>query len=187
MQQQYHAGCCTTAALQKKWGLPTSQTPSILIRQYYSTRRGNWQVLGPNGWMCRTLCGWAHSFDTSAPLGYSLHPMTTLTGHIKTRARQLGFDLVGVTEPDRSGDAEFYGDWLGQGYHAEMAYLARQDAIRKRADPRLLFPGTRSILVVGMNYYPGEFPPAQGARGRVSRYAWGVDYHAVMLEAGAAR
>ncbi|MGD2145122.1 MAG: tRNA epoxyqueuosine(34) reductase QueG [Anaerolineae bacterium] len=107
--------------------------------------------------------------------------MKTLTKHIKTRARQLGFDLVGVTEPDPSGDAEFYREWLARGFHAGMAYLARQDAIRKRADPRLVFPATRSIVVVGMNYYPGEFPPAQGARGRVSRYAWGVDYHDVIL------
>ena len=107
--------------------------------------------------------------------------MTTLTRHIKTRARQLGFDLVGVTQPDRSSDAAFYHDWLAQGFHAEMAYLARQDTIRKRADPRLVFPAARSIVVVGMNYYPGEFPSVQGARGRVSRYAWGVDYHDVML------
>jgi epoxyqueuosine reductase len=107
--------------------------------------------------------------------------MTTLTRDIKTRARQLGFDLVGVTGPDRSGDAEFYSNWLAQGFHAEMAYLARQDAIRKREDPRLVFPATRSIVAVGMNYYPGEFPPTQGAHGRVSRYAWGVDYHDVML------
>jgi epoxyqueuosine reductase len=42
-------------------------------------------------------------------------------------------------------------------------------------------PETRSIVVVGMNYYPGEFPSAEGHRGRVSRYAWGADYHDVIL------
>jgi epoxyqueuosine reductase len=77
---------------------------------------------------------------------------------------------------------DFYGDWLTRGYYAEMGYLARPDAVAKRADPRRVMPATRSILVVGMNYYSGDFPPSEGLLGRVSRYAWGSDYHEVMLE-----
>jgi epoxyqueuosine reductase len=107
--------------------------------------------------------------------------MTKLTDRIKVQARHLGFDLVGVTQPHRSDHAAFYQDWLARGYHAEMGYLARPDAVRKRVDPRQVMPGTRSIVVLGMNYYPGEFPPTRGPRGRVSRYAWGVDYHDTIL------
>jgi epoxyqueuosine reductase len=107
--------------------------------------------------------------------------MRKLTDRIKIRARQLGFNLVGATQPYPSNHVAFYRDWLAQGYHAGMGYLARLDAIRKRADPRRVMPETRSIIVAGMSYYPGEFPPAEGHRGRVSRYAWGADYHDVML------
>jgi epoxyqueuosine reductase len=42
-------------------------------------------------------------------------------------------------------------------------------------------PETQSIVLTGMNYYPGTFPPTEGSRGRVSRYAWGADYHDVIL------
>lgn len=106
--------------------------------------------------------------------------MSGLTARVKEQARLLGFDLVGVTRPAPSSHADFYADWLAQGYHAEMGYLARPDAVEKRADPRRIMPEARSIVVVGMNYYPGDFPTAEGLRGRVSRYAWGVDYHDVM-------
>jgi epoxyqueuosine reductase len=108
--------------------------------------------------------------------------MKKLTNRIKARAQQLGFNLVGATRPYPSDHAAFFSDWVAQGYHGEMKYLARPDAIRKRADSRLVMPETRSIIVAGMNYYPGEFPSAEGQhRGRVSRYAWSADYHDVIL------
>lgn len=126
--------------------------------------------------------------------------MNRLANRIKRHAHRLGFDLVGVTDPAPHVHTAFYSDWLAQGYHAEMGYLARPDAFAKRSDPRRIMPETRSIVVVGMNYYldeprssgespsPGEspsssdFPPMEGPVGRVSRYAWGLDYHDVMLE-----
>jgi epoxyqueuosine reductase len=119
---------------------------------------------------------------------------TTLTGEIKERAHRLGFHLVGVTDPVPHVHTAFYRDWLAQGYHAEMGYLARSDAVAKRNDPRRIMPETRSIVVVGMNYYldeirspdqihsPDDSPSTKGLLGRVSRYAWGLDYHQVILE-----
>lgn len=94
----------------------------------------------------------------------------------------MGFDLVGIAEPARSSDMAYYGQWLEEGYHAGMSFLARADAVEKRSDPRRVMAGVQSIVVVGMNYYPGEFPPAARHQGRVSRYAWGADYHHVVLE-----
>jgi epoxyqueuosine reductase len=108
--------------------------------------------------------------------------MEDLTRDVKREALRMGFSLVGVADPSPSAHAARYRDWLVQGYHAEMGYLARPDAVEKRIDPRALMPEVRSIVVVGMNYYPGEFPPSTGCRGRVSRYAWGADYHDVMME-----
>jgi epoxyqueuosine reductase len=65
-----------------------------------------------------------------------------------------------------------------------MAYLERPDAVAKRRDPSLIFPQARSVVVVALNYYQGEYDPkatpAGGERGRVARYAWGDDYHDLM-------
>ncbi len=107
--------------------------------------------------------------------------MVPTGNRIKRHARELGFDLVGITEPDPGPHAGFYSDWLSQGYHAGMSYLARPDAVAKRADPRRIMAETRSILVVGMNYYQGQQPRTESPFGRVSRYAWGADYHEVLL------
>jgi len=120
--------------------------------------------------------------------------MNRLADQIKGQARRLGFDLVGVTDPVPPVHTAFYSDWLARGYYAQMDYLARPDAVAKRSDPRRIMPETRSIVVVGINYYqgdirsPGEIdspadsPPSDRLLGRVSRYAWGLDYHEVILE-----
>jgi epoxyqueuosine reductase len=61
-----------------------------------------------------------------------------------------------------------------------MTWLVRQ--ARKRQDPRLIFPGAGSVLVLGMNYYQGNRPVDSPVKGRISRYAWGKDYHEVLRE-----
>ncbi len=104
-----------------------------------------------------------------------------LTQRIKEKARALGFDLVGVAPVLPSAHGDFYERWLAQGYAGQMAYLSRPDAVAKRRDPRRIMPQARSVVVVALNYYQGSYPsPAGGPRGRVSRYAWGQDYHEVM-------
>lgn len=107
--------------------------------------------------------------------------MNHLTWQVKEEARRVGFTLVGIAEAQPSAHAARYRDWLARGYHGEMDYLARPDAIQKRVDPQVIMPEARSIVVVGMNYYPGDFPSTTQTKGRVSRYAWGVDYHDVMM------
>jgi epoxyqueuosine reductase len=96
----------------------------------------------------------------------------TLEARIKDRARELGFDPVGITTlgPTRTHDA--FVRWLDAGYAGEMAYLAR--GAEKRSDTRLPFAGARSAVVVALNY--GGKQPA----GTVARYARGNDYHDVM-------
>jgi epoxyqueuosine reductase len=102
---------------------------------------------------------------------------------VKTRARALGFDLVGITGAEPSAFAEEYRDWIAQGYAGEMAYLTR--SLHRRLDPRELLPDARSIIVVGMNYYtdavegPGT-PETDPERAVFARYARGDDYHEVM-------
>ncbi len=104
----------------------------------------------------------------------------SLTERVKQRAREDGFDAVGVARAaslDRDGAA--LKAWLGEGRHATMAWMARDPD--KRSDPRRLLPGCRSVIAVAMNYWPGageaEIPPE---RARVALYARGRDYHKVM-------
>ncbi len=106
-----------------------------------------------------------------------------LTRRVKAQARALGFDLVGVTTPDPPPHWAAYQRWVAQGLHGEMAYLARPRNLERRADPRRILPEAQSILVLGVRYPAPESapPPATDLHGRVASYAWGDDYHDVLL------
>lgn len=108
--------------------------------------------------------------------------MASLTERLKARAHEIGFDLIGVATPEPPPHLEVYERWLTRGRHGEMDYLATERARARRADPREILPGCRSIVVVAVNYYPGDEPVEPGDRlaGRVARYARGADYHDVI-------
>ncbi|MCE0497926.1 MAG: tRNA epoxyqueuosine(34) reductase QueG [Methylacidiphilales bacterium] len=95
---------------------------------------------------------------------------------IKSRAIALGFDICGITGADPSSHADFYRQWIADGKAGEMAWLARDP--NRRADPRAVLPGARSLIVAGLN----SWQPQPAGRGRVARYALGDDYHAILLE-----
>ena len=106
----------------------------------------------------------------------------TLTQRIKEKAYSLGFDLIGIAPANRAPHAEAYRRWLNQGYAAEMHWLARNPD--RREDPRQVVPGVQAVVVVGLSYFVLD-PPGDlwrdPARGRIARYAWGLDYHDIML------
>lgn len=97
---------------------------------------------------------------------------------IKQTARELGFDACGIAKATAlTEDAEFMQQWLNNGNHGEMQYLARN--FEKRTDPRVLVPGCKSIVVVLLNYYPENTQPASAPK--IARYAYPeVDYHTVL-------
>jgi epoxyqueuosine reductase len=103
----------------------------------------------------------------------------TLTARLKEQARGLGFSLVGVATVEPSDHLDLYRIWVGDGKHGEMAYLAREDAVARRADLRQTMPAVRSAVVVGHEYFQADSPgvPADPARGVIARYARGQDYH----------
>jgi epoxyqueuosine reductase len=105
-----------------------------------------------------------------------------LTADLKAEAQRLGFDLVGIAPAVPPPRADTLHDWLEAGHAGEMAWLAK-NAIR-RADPRETVPEARSIVVCGVHYRTAEPDPAlwnDPARGQISRYAWGDDYHDILL------
>jgi len=70
--------------------------------------------------------------------------------------------------------------WLAQDMHGEMSYLERQ--ADKRRDLSLVMEDVRSVLILAMNYYVAADSNDDPSRGRISRYAWGGDYHGLMKE-----
>jgi epoxyqueuosine reductase len=106
----------------------------------------------------------------------------TLTERIKQAAFEMGFDLIGIAPAERAPHANAYRRWLTNNYQAGMHWLAR-DADR-REDPRQVMPGAESVVVVGLSYYvldPSGEVWNDPSRGRIARYAWGMDYHDIML------
>jgi epoxyqueuosine reductase len=94
-------------------------------------------------------------------------------------ALALGFDCIGITDPAAIGDAgKHFHSFIEAGGHGDMDWLAARP--ERRADPRVLWPGVRSIIMLGVNYGPDENPLAilqQRSRGAISVYAKGDDYH----------
>jgi epoxyqueuosine reductase len=99
---------------------------------------------------------------------------------LEEKARAAGFDLVGVTraEPLVRGGRRLR-EWQEAGMAADMGYMRRSAELL--SDPRRLQKSARSVVSLGVSYYPGEHPENPGG-GRVARYAWGKDYHVVIKE-----
>ena len=114
---------------------------------------------------------------------HSSHIMTaSLKDALTTEARALGFDCVGVTDPDAIADvAKHFQDFIDQGAHGDMDWLASQP--ERRMDPRMLWANVRSVIMLGVNYGPDDNPLEilkQRTRGAISVYAQGDDYHDVI-------
>jgi epoxyqueuosine reductase len=102
-----------------------------------------------------------------------------LKAALAVEARALGFDSIGVTDPDAiAGVRERLDAFLDAGAHGEMDWLADNPA--RRADPKVMWRDVRSVIMLGVNYGPDENPLAilnQRSRGAISVYAQGDDYH----------
>lgn len=104
---------------------------------------------------------------------------SAVSAEIKQRAVDLGFSKVGIVRAEPLADeAVRLREWLARGYQGEMLWMERDPA--QRTDPNKIFPDARSVVVVAMNYYTPHEHKESCATGKVSRYAWGDDYHDVM-------
>lgn len=104
------------------------------------------------------------------------------TDSIKAKAYEIGFDLVGVSSANPHPHIEFYNQWTAKGYQGTMDWMVRHS--EKKADPQKILPGVKSLLVCGLSYnkpYPRSTETNQEGRGWISNYAWGDDYHEVVL------
>ena len=110
------------------------------------------------------------------------------------RAKSLGFGLCGVAPAEAWPELAHFSEWLERGYGGEMHYLSKSGSGEPlRSNPANILSGARSVILVALNYNsphprstdqaraPGD-ASANGTspRGRISRYAWGDDYHDVL-------
>ena len=104
----------------------------------------------------------------------------SMTQTIKAKAEGLGFSKVGVARADAlTEEGAKLRTWLGRGYHGTMNWMERN--FEKRVDPRAIVPGAKSVISLAMNYYADVRHSDDSGTGKISRYAWGDDYHLVMI------
>lgn len=107
--------------------------------------------------------------------------MTELKSQLVERARSLGFGSCRVARCGPPPHAAEFRRWLEEGHAGEMGWMEKNGD--RRSDPELVLPGARSVIVLGMNYWQGgENSTAPGVRGKFARYAWGDDYHELIME-----
>ena len=101
-----------------------------------------------------------------------------LTHLVKTEAYRLGFSFAGVARArPLDEEARRLEEWLNRGYHGKMSYL--ENHFDKRIDPTRLVPGAKSVLSLMYNYFPEDDTPSTEVP-KISRYAYGEDYHFVL-------
>ncbi|WP_455206547.1 tRNA epoxyqueuosine(34) reductase QueG [Kaarinaea lacus] len=107
-----------------------------------------------------------------------------LANHIKSRARSLGFQNVGIADTSLSDAESHLLNWLNNSYHGEMDYMQRHGT--KRSRPAELEPGTVRVISATFNYWPEASHDeclsilADTAKAYVSRYSMGRDYHKII-------
>jgi len=103
-----------------------------------------------------------------------------LAQRIKAWGTELGFQAVGIADADLSAAEPRLLEWLAQGWHGEMEYMARHGALRAR--PAELKPGTLRVISCRMNYLGGEEVEPTPETAVIARYARGRDYHKVLRD-----
>ena len=99
---------------------------------------------------------------------------------IKAEAKNLGFIFCGIAKAEfLEEEAPRLEAWLNKGMHGEMQYM--ENHFDKRLDPRLLVDGARSVISLGLNYYTEDIQ-LDAASPKISRYAYGADYHHVIKD-----
>jgi epoxyqueuosine reductase len=97
---------------------------------------------------------------------------------VRDLAKQHGFADCRFARAVEALHAAEYVSWLQSGKHGDMAWLERDPA--RRADPARVLIDARTVLVLAANYFQGRSPRQQS--GKIARYAWGADYHKIMLQ-----
>jgi epoxyqueuosine reductase len=100
---------------------------------------------------------------------------------IKSKAAEIGFDFCGISKAEfLEAEAPRLENWLDRNYNGAMGYMANH--FDKRLDPRKLVDGAECVISVLLNYYPSERLPEGPEDLKLSKYAYGKDYHFILKE-----
>lgn len=103
-----------------------------------------------------------------------------LLSSLREKAKEFGFAKIGVSRAERLDERNGLDEWLAAGHHGAMHWMGRN--ADKRLDPRTLLSEARSVISLAANYYTPQSHSGDHRHGKISRYAWGRDYHAVLKE-----
>lgn len=107
--------------------------------------------------------------------------MSSLTQKIKEKAFEIGFHKIGIVRAaPLESEREQLREWLAKDFQGAMKWMEREP--EKRTDPKMLFAEAESVIVVALNYFTPPEHEETAAKGKISRYAWGDDYHDVLKE-----
>lgn len=105
----------------------------------------------------------------------------SITEKLRQKASELGFAAIGFSRAVTLRDeAERLKNWLANGYAADMAWMHREP--ERRSDPELIFPGVKTVISGAVNYFTPYEHDGDEHSGKISRYAWGDDYHDVVKD-----
>jgi epoxyqueuosine reductase len=95
------------------------------------------------------------------------------------KAKATGFDLVGFAKAEELNvETDKLEQWLKSGYDATMEYMERNR--EKRKDVTKILSSAKSVISLAVNYYTDENYSQDDSNGKISRYAWGKDYHLIL-------
>lgn len=107
--------------------------------------------------------------------------MPSFAQEIKSKAVEIGFDKVGIVRAEPlTHESDHLNTWLENNFQGQMSWMSRE--ADKRSDPTMLFSEAKSIIVVALNYFTDHKHKTDERHGKISRYAWGDDYHDVLRE-----
>ena len=98
---------------------------------------------------------------------------------ITQKALEIGFSKIGFADSKPlDNESERLSEWLGRGYHGSMEWMERSGS--KRRDPTEVLQGSRTVISLALNYYTDPQHTDEAGTGKISRYAWGDDYHDII-------
>jgi epoxyqueuosine reductase len=103
-----------------------------------------------------------------------------LTNDIVTqKAKAIGFDLVGFAKAEiLEAESEHLQKWIDKNFQAGMDYMSKN--FDKRNDVKKILPDAKTVISLGLNYYTPSSYSEEEFKGKISRYAWGKDYHLII-------
>ena len=95
------------------------------------------------------------------------------------KAKSIGFDLIGFAKANTlKKESVNLRTWLDKNYQAGMDYMEKN--FEKRTNVKKILPESKSVISLGLNYYSAGKYSNEKKKGKVSRYAWGKDYHLII-------